>query len=183
MEERAGLKIRLYGDPVLRKKSRPIERITDSHRDILSKMARIMYEFQGIGLAAVQVGVKERMIIADIGGGLYKLINPKVVKKRGSQVTEEGCLSVPGVCIKVKRARKVLVEALDEKGKSLKIEAEDLLACVLQHEIDHLKGRLIVDYASFIDKLKIKRKLKELTKVSQNEKLPESETKSCKLQL
>jgi peptide deformylase len=177
------LKVRIYGDPVLRRKSSPVKELTQAHKDILSKMARLMYENQGIGLAAPQVGINEMMIVADIGNGLYKLINPKVLKRKGSQAIEEGCLSVPGVCIKVRRARKVLVEAQDENGQPLKIETEDLLACVLQHEIDHLKGRLIVDYASFLDKIKIKRKLGELKKKFKNEKLPESETKSCKLQL
>ncbi|MBI3991597.1 MAG: peptide deformylase [Candidatus Omnitrophica bacterium] len=96
---------------------------------------------------------------------------------------EEGCLSVPGVCIKVKRAAKVLVKAQDEDSKPITIDVEGLLACVLQHEIDHLNGKLIVDYASLIDKIKIKSKLVELKKRSQHERLPESETKSCKLQL
>jgi len=177
------LKIRIYGDPALRRKSAPVKQIKTSHREILGKMARLMYEFEGIGLAAPQVGINERMIIADIGDGLYKLINPRILKREGKQAIEEGCLSVPEICIKVKRAKKVLVEARDEYGKRIKIEAQDLLACVLQHEIDHLKGKLIVDYASFLDKIKIKKKLRELKKRFQDEKLPESEAKSCKLQL
>lgn len=177
------LRVRIYGDPVLRRKSSPVKEPAQAHRGILSKMARLMYENQGIGLAAPQVGINKMMIVVDIGEGLYKLVNPKVVKKAGSQAIEEGCLSVPGVCIKVKRAKKVLVEAQDEHGKPVKIESEDLLACVFQHEIDHLKGKLIVDYASFLDKIKIKRKLSQLKKKFKNEKLPESETKSCKLQL
>jgi peptide deformylase len=96
---------------------------------------------------------------------------------------EEGCLSVPGVCVKVKRSKKILVEAQDENAHPVVIEAEDLLACVFQHEIDHLRGRLIVDYASFLDKIKIKRKLQELKKRAKDEDLSESEIKSCKLQL
>lgn len=182
MKETA-LKVRIYGDPVLRRKSVPVNEPTQAHREILSSMARLMYENQGIGLAAPQVGINETMIVADIGSGLYKLINPRVVKKEGSQALEEGCLSVPGVCIKVRRASKVLIEAQDEFGKPIKIESEGLLACVFQHEIDHLRGRLIVDYASIIDKIKIKRKLDLLKKKFKDEKLPESETKSCKLQL
>ncbi len=142
-----------------------------------------MYENSGIGLAACQVGINASMIVVDIGRGLYKLINPRVIKREGSQVTEEGCLSVPGVCIGVKRARKIKLKAQDDFGKPLSIDAEDLLACVFQHEIDHLKGKLIVDYASFLDKLRIRKKLEELKKRSRDERLPESETKSCKLQL
>ncbi len=183
MEERAGLRIRLLGDPVLRKKSKQVSRITARHRDILSKMSRMMYDSGGIGLAAPQVGVSESMIVVDIGNGLYKLINPRIVKREGAKSREEGCLSVPGVCIKVKRANKVLVHAQDDEGKSIEIKAEDLLACVFQHEIDHLKGKLIVDHASFLDKIRIKKRVEEIKRQARNEKLPESETKSCKLQL
>jgi peptide deformylase len=177
------LKIKLFGDIALRKKAGPVKYIQQSHRDILNEMARLMQEGAGIGLAAPQVGINEQMIVANIGTGLYKLINPKIIKKYGRQVMEEGCLSIPGVCIKVKRAKKVLVAAQDEFAKPLTVEAEDLLACVLQHEIDHLYGRLIVDYASFFEKLKIKKKLKELKKRIKDEDLSESKTKSCKLQL
>ena len=181
--EKIALKIRLFGDPVLRKKAKPVRKIEQAHRDILSEMARLMLDSGGVGLAAPQVGVAESMIVADIGKGLYKLINPKILKKEGRQVLEEGCLSIPGVCIKVKRAKKVVVAAQDEFAKPLTIEAEDLLACVLQHEIDHLKGKMIPDYASFFEKLKIKRKLAELKKRLEDEGMPESETKSCQLQL
>jgi peptide deformylase len=177
------LKIRLFGDSALRKKARPVKEITQRHRDILAQMAKLMYEASGIGLASPQAGISEAMIVVDIGSGLYKLINPKIVKKEGSQVMEEGCLSVPGLCLKVKRARKVLIEAYDEFARVVTIEAQDLLACVFQHEIDHLRGRLIVDYASFFEKLKISGKLEELKKKVRDENLPESESKSCKLQL
>lgn len=179
-----GLRIRLFGDPELRRKARIVNQITQNHRDILSEMARLMYANSGIGLAAPQVGINETMIVADTGSGLYKLINPKIVKKEGYQVMEEGCLSIPGVCIKVKRAKKVWVEAQDENAKPFKIEAEDLLACIFQHEIEHLRGRLIVDYASFFERLKISKKLAELKKRSKkDEGLSESKTKSCQLQL
>lgn len=181
--ERAGLKIRLFGDPVLRRKSAPVKRITSEHHEILSKMARLMYEQSGVGLAASQVGINEAMIVADIGSGLYKLINPKIVKKEGWQTQEEGCLSIPGICIKVKRAKKILVEAQDESAKPITLEAGDLLASVFQHEIDHLRGRLIIDYASFFERLKIRKKLAELKERSKYGGLPEPKTKSCQLQL
>ena len=181
--EKTALRIRLFGEPALRKKTRSVKEITQERAQILSRMAQLMYESAGVGLAAPQVGINESMIVVDAGSGLYKLVNPRVVRKSGSQVLEEGCLSVPGVCIKVRRAKKILVRGLDEKSQSVSIEAEDLLACVFQHEIDHLKGRLIVDYATFLDKLKISKRLKELKKIAQNERLPESKAKSCKLQL
>lgn len=178
-----GLRIRILGDPVLRNKAKPVAKVTDRHRQILSAMAQLMYGNSGIGLAAPQVGVSEMMIVADIGSGLYKLVNPKIVQKSGSQSLEEGCLSVPGICVKVKRAKNVLVTALDDTGKSVEVEAQGLLACVLQHEIDHLKGKVIVDYANFLDKMRFGKKLEVLKKRYRDEKLPESETKSCKLQL
>jgi len=160
--EKTALKIRIFGDPVLRRKSLLVKEISARHRDILSQMAQLMYEGDGVGLAAPQAGINEMMIVADIGSGLYKLINPKIVEASGRQINQEGCLSVPGVCVKVKRAKKVRIKAQDEYGKPLDIEAEGLLACVFQHEFDHLRGRLIVDYASFLEKLKIGKSLKKL---------------------
>jgi peptide deformylase len=168
MEERAGLKIKLYPDPALRKKAYLVKEITSKAVDILSKMAQLMYENSGIGLAAPQVGINASMIVVDIGRGLYKLINPRIMKRGGLQVQKEGCLSIPGVCIKIKRAKKILVQAQDEFARPVTIEAEDLLACVFQHEIDHLRGRLIVDYASFFQRLKIKKKLEELKRALKN---------------
>jgi len=142
---------------VLRRKVMPVKEVSDRHRALLSEMARVMYDAKGIGLAAPQVGISESMIVVDTGTGLYKLVNVKVTKKEGRQCMEEGCLSVPGVGVKVKRAKKVMVEALDETGKAVCFPAEDLLACVFQHECDHLEGKLIVDYASLIGKIKIKK--------------------------
>jgi peptide deformylase len=156
------LKIKVVGDPVLRKKAKPVGKVTEEHRRLLSQMAKSMYEDSGIGLAAPQVGVSAQLIVVDIGEGLYKLVNPKIIKCRGKQSISEGCLSVPGVCIKVKRAKQIWLQAKDENGRDLEIEAKDLFACVLQHEIDHLKGKLIIDYASFLEKLRIKRKLAAL---------------------
>lgn len=167
------LEIRVFGDPVLRKKAKPVKKVTPGDREILSLMAQSMYEGGGIGLAAPQVGISSQLIVADIGQGLYKLVNPMVVKSSGKQAIQEGCLSVPGVCIKVKRARQVWVEALDENGDPVKLEAKDLLACVLQHEIDHLKGKLIIDYASLMEKLRIKKRLSVLRESN----------KTCKLKL
>ncbi len=155
------LKIRVIGDPVLRRKAKRVNKVDKRCQDILSRMAQSMYGYSGIGLAAPQVGIDESLIVVDVGTGLYKLINPKIINKQGLQSREEGCLSVPGTYLKVKRAKKVLVEALDHEAKPVSIEAEDLLACVFQHEIDHLNGKLIVDYANFLDKLRLKVKLKK----------------------
>ncbi|MBU4251561.1 MAG: peptide deformylase [Candidatus Omnitrophica bacterium] len=167
------LKIKVLGDSVLRKKAKLVGRITDEHRRVLSQMAKAMYDHSGIGLAAPQLGQSLQLIVVDIGEGLYKLVNPKIVKSHGRQSISEGCLSVPGVCIKVKRAKQVWVQAQDENSRFLEIAAKDLFACVLQHEIEHLKGKLIIDYASFLDKIRIKRKLALL----------KDKGKVCKLQL
>ncbi|MFA5089778.1 MAG: peptide deformylase [Candidatus Omnitrophota bacterium] len=178
------LKIKLFGNPALRKKSKPVKEITQEHRDILAQMARLLYADSGsIGLAAPQVGINKAMVIVDIGTGLYKLINPRIIRKEGQQVNNEGCLSLPGICIKVRRAKKVTVRAQDENGTVITIDAEDLLACVFQHEIDHLRGRLIVDYASLLEKVKIRKKLEGLKRKDKDEGMPESETKLCQLQL
>jgi peptide deformylase len=171
------LKIRVIGDSVLRKKAKKVSRVTGELSDFLSKMSRFMYDSKGIGLAAPQVGLGQRLIVVDIGTGLYKLVNPRIVKKSGSQSNEEGCLSCPGIYIMVRRAKNICVEALDENGKLQKIDAHDLLACAIQHEIDHLDGKLIVDYASLLKKIALKKKLANLA----NEKLLRSEDKHSKL--
>ncbi|MFH1440547.1 MAG: peptide deformylase [Candidatus Omnitrophota bacterium] len=150
-----GLRIRTIGESVLVNGVRQVEEVKDFHRKILSQMARLMYEVSGIGLAAPQVGLDEALIVVDIGTGLYKLVNPKIVKIEGAQSIEEGCLSVPGIGVKVKRAKKIIIEAQDEFGKNVVIEAEDLLACVFQHEIDHLNGRLIIDYLPSSERNKV----------------------------
>ncbi|MFA5157079.1 MAG: peptide deformylase [Candidatus Omnitrophota bacterium] len=156
------LKIRTLGDKVLKNGVQQVEKVTDNHRRLLSEMARLMYAVSGIGLAAPQVGITESLIVVDAGSGLYKLVNPRIVETRGQQVSEEGCLSVPEVGVRVKRAQSVVVEGLDENGKPVTIEAEGLLACVFQHEIDHLNGTLIVDHASLIDRIKYGKKIKEI---------------------
>jgi peptide deformylase len=181
MDETA-LKIRVFGNPVLRRKAKAVPEVTAAHAQVLSQMAQLMYDSGGVGLAAPQVGISQAMIVVDAGSGLYKLINPRILQRQGVQVLEEGCLSVPGVCLKIKRAKSIVLRAQDENGQTLKIEAQDLLACVFQHEIDHLRGRLIVDYASMAEKFKLKRRLLALKKRT-DEDLSEPKTKSCQLQL
>lgn len=156
------LRIRYYGDPCLRKKCKPLARVTDRDRMIFAQMQEIMRVCGGIGLAATQVGLDKQMLIVDVGEGLVALVNPKIEKKSGAEFWEEGCLSLPGVYVKVKRAKKVEVSGLDENGREIRITAYDLFACALQHEIDHLRGRLIIDYAGILEKMKLKKKLKML---------------------
>ena len=158
------LKIHVYGDKVLRKKSQPFKSIGSEERALVDKMAKIMYSNGGIGLAAPHVGVNKQLIIVDIGQGMFKIFNPKIKAKQGSVVMEEGCLSVPGITVKVKRAKRILLEGLNEYNKEIEFWAEDLFAVALQHEIDHLKGKLIVDYANFVKKLGIRKKFKQRKK-------------------
>lgn len=174
--EETELQIKIVGDPVLLKRAKQVSKVTSNHRALLSKMSRLMYSSSGVGLAAPQVGVSEALIVVDIGACLYKLVNPKITKKEGVQISEEGCLSVPGITMKIKRAKSVIVNALDDTGKPVIIEAENLLACVFQHEIDHLSGKLIIDYASWLDKIKIKNKLPEAVKTLKNERLRKQNT-------
>ncbi|MFA5143103.1 MAG: peptide deformylase [Candidatus Omnitrophota bacterium] len=151
--------IKKFPDPALRKKAAKVGKITPCEKDLLNEMARIMYLAQGVGLAASQVGVSKQLAVIDVGTGLIKLINPVIAKREGSEVLEEGCLSLPGVNVKVKRARMVIVNFLDEEGNARRLCADGLLARALQHEIDHLTGVLIIDYLNPIKKLLLKRKI------------------------
>ncbi|MFA5167353.1 MAG: peptide deformylase [Candidatus Omnitrophota bacterium] len=143
------LRIRQYPDPVLRRKCLSVAGATDKERKLFEQMLFIMRRFKGIGLAAPQVGISQSLIVADIGKGAIRLANPTLLKIQGSDEAEECCLSIPGARILVNRPAEVIVGGLNEKGKSVIIEAEGLLAKVLQHEMDHLEGRLIIDYLNF----------------------------------
>lgn len=139
--------IREEGDEILKKKSREIEKIDDRILELLDDMVETMHKYNGVGLAAVQVGVLKRAIVIDLydDKGPIKLINPVIVKEEGEQEVEEGCLSFPNKYAKMIRPAKVIVEALNEKGKKVKINAKELLAQALSHEIDHLNGIVFVD--------------------------------------
>lgn len=139
--------IREEGDEILKKKSREIEEIDDRILELLDDMVETMHKYNGVGLAAVQVGVLKRAIVIDLydDKGPIKLINPVIVKEEGEQEVEEGCLSFPNKYAKMIRPAKVIVEALDENGKKIKIRAKELLAQALCHEIDHLNGIVFVD--------------------------------------
>jgi peptide deformylase len=135
-------------DPVLRQKAIPVEKINAGVLRVLDNMKDTLYAADGIGLAAPQIGISKRMIVVDLGDNLMELINPEIVQQEGVQNGTEGCLSVPGIIGWVDRAQKVTVRFLDREGQDQEIEAEDLLARCLQHEIDHLNGILFIDKAS-----------------------------------
>jgi len=142
------LEILTNQNPVLRKISKPVAKVTKEIKELVANMEKTMNAAPGVGLAAPQVGELLRIIVADIGEGLHVLINPKVIRKSGTQTLVEGCLSLPGIEAPIERANKVLVKAMDLKGKRIEVEASDLLATVFQHEIDHLDGKLFVDRVS-----------------------------------
>lgn len=146
------LPIRKEGDPVLRQKAAPVHKVTKRIVKLLQDMEETMYAADGIGLAAPQVGVSERLIVVDVGDGPIHLVNPVLLSAEGSVVDVEGCLSIPGVIGYVERAQRVVVEGLDIRGKRRRVAAEDLLARALQHEIDHLDGILFIDKATGITK-------------------------------
>lgn len=139
-------RIRKYGEPILRQKCRRVLRLASRENRVLSQMAATMYKVQGVGLAAPQIGLDEQLFVVDVGAGLIKLANPLILLKDGESVVEEGCLSVPHTMVKVRRASRVMVEGWNENEEEVRIEAEGLLARVIQHEIDHLRGILIIDY-------------------------------------
>lgn len=137
--------IRKEGDPILRKKSRAVEKIDDRIGILLDDMGETLKLAEGVGLAAPQVGVLKRVIIVDVGEGPIELINPEIVDTEGSKVEEEGCLSIPGKSGKVRRPFRVMVKGLDRTGRDIEVEGEGLLARALCHEVDHLDGILFVD--------------------------------------
>ncbi|MBX5435914.1 MAG: peptide deformylase [Alicyclobacillaceae bacterium] len=138
--------IRTGNDPVLRQISKPVQAITPAIEKLLDDMADTMYHAEGVGLAAVQIGVLKRVIVMDVGDGLIELINPEITEKSGSQVDSEGCLSLPGIRGPVERALHVVVRGLNRKGEPVEIRASELLARCVQHEVDHLNGILFIDY-------------------------------------
>ena len=129
----------------LRKKSREVEKIDERIITLLDDMAETMYDSNGVGLAAPQVGVLKRVVVIDVGDGLIELINPVITYKKGEQINAEGCLSVPGKSGTVARPEKVKVRALNRHGEEINIDADGLLAIALCHEIDHLSGTLYID--------------------------------------
>ncbi len=163
------LPVRIYGDETLRKISEPIDDITDEIRQFIDDLIKTMYEKDGVGLAAPQVGRSLRLFIVDpywFREGNEKkpfvFINPEFVEFEGTQTNEEGCLSLPGIFEKVNRAEGVIINALNEKGEEIQIETNGLFSRALQHENDHLDGILFVDKVPKMRKIFIKKKLRDL---------------------
>lgn len=140
--------IRQEGDEILKKKSRPVEVIDDKVRELVKDMIETMHKYDGVGLAAVQVGILKQILVIDTyeeGSPVHVLINPEIIKTKGLREVEEGCLSFPNKFAKVKRPEEVIVRALDENGKKIEIKAKGLLAQAICHEIDHLNGEVFID--------------------------------------
>jgi peptide deformylase len=155
------LKILEFPDPRLRTKATPVETVDDDLRRLVDDMFETMYAAPGIGLAATQVDVHKRVLVLDISEAKdepYCFINPEILERNGVTFGEEGCLSVPGITDSVERAEEITVRALDRHGESVEFRAADLLAVCIQHEIDHLDGKLFVDYLSELKRQRIKKK-------------------------
>lgn len=145
--------VRLYGDPVLREKARPVARVDDAVRELIADMRETMHAYHGVGLAGNQVGVLQRVLVVEVPledetRARYALVNPVLDQRSGAEDDEEGCLSIPGIYEDVRRARRVRVRALDESGAPMEFVAEGFLARAFQHEVDHLDGVLFVDRLS-----------------------------------
>ncbi len=163
----AKLNILEYPDPRLRTKAKPINHFGPEIQQHIDDMFETMYAAPGIGLAATQVDIHQQLIVMDVSednNSPLVLINPEVISKSGVEVMEEGCLSFPGVYAKVERAQQITIEALDREGKKFTLEADELLAVCIQHEMDHLAGKLFVDYLSSLKKNRIRKKLQKLKK-------------------
>jgi peptide deformylase len=163
------LPILRYPDARLHTRAAPVAVVDDSIRQLVSDMAETMYEAPGIGLAATQVNVHQRVIVIDVSednSALLALINPEIIERDGEQTGEEGCLSVPGIYEKVTRAEHVRVRALNERGERFELDAHGLLAVCIQHEIDHLDGKVFVEYLSSLKVNLIKRKLAKKARIT-----------------
>jgi len=157
-----------YPDSILRNKSKLVENIDGEIIALAEDMAETMYLSRGIGLAAPQVGKSCCLIVTDIGEGLVELYNPKIISVEGLASFNEGCLSVPEIMLEIQRAENIVVEGINRDGKKITLEAKDLMARVLQHEIDHLNGTLIIDKVSKIQRHLISGKLKKLRREHSN---------------
>jgi peptide deformylase len=158
------LQILHYPDERLHRIAEPVTRVDDTIRRLIDDMAETMYAAPGIGLAATQVDVHKRVIVIDISethDSLLALINPTLVRAQGQAEHEEGCLSVPGIYDKVTRAERITITALDRDGRPFTLDAEGLLAVCIQHEMDHLQGRVFVEYLSRLKQNRIRQKLKK----------------------
>jgi len=161
------LNILHFPDERLRTVAKPVAKVTDKHRTLITNMLETMYDAPGIGLAATQINVHERILVVDISEEKNEpivLINPEILEKDGDQEFDEGCLSVPGIYETVHRAENIRVSALNKDGESFEMDAHGLLAVCIQHEMDHLEGKLFVDYLSQLKKQRIRKKLEKQQK-------------------
>ena len=160
------LNILRYPDPRLHKVAKPVTEFDERLHKLVADMAETMYEAPGVGLAATQIDVHERLVVIDVTetkDALQVFINPEIVwSSNEKKLSEEGCLSVPGIYDNVERAEKVRVRALNEKGETFEMDCEGLLAVCIQHEMDHLMGRVFVEYLSPLKQTRIKSKMKKL---------------------
>ena len=153
-----------FPDPRLRNKAKPVAVVDDAIRQLVDDMFETMYQAPGIGLAATQVNVAKQVLVIDLSEEKNQplcLINPEILEKDGEEQMEEGCLSVPGVYESVTRSAHIRIRALDREGKPFELEADDLLAVCIQHEMDHLDGKLFVDYLSSLKRQRIRKKLEK----------------------
>jgi peptide deformylase len=159
------LPILKYPDPRLHKVAKPVEQVDDRIRQLVRDMAETMYAAPGVGLAATQVDVHERVVVIDVsenGDDLHALINPEIIwKSEETQTYEEGCLSVPEIYGEVERSANIRVRALNEHGKTVEFDAEGLLAVCVQHELDHLQGKVFVEYLSMLKQNRIRTRLRK----------------------
>ena len=158
------LDILRFPDKRLRTKAEPVAEVTDGIREFLDDMLETMYDAPGIGLAATQVNVHQQIVVIDISENKdqpYCFINPVITHTDGEEVSEEGCLSVPEYYAEVPRAESITVEALDRDGKQIVLDADGLLAVCIQHELDHLKGKLFVDYLSPLKQKRLQKKMEK----------------------
>jgi peptide deformylase len=168
----AKLRILEFPDPRLRKKAAAVEVVDDAMRQLIDDMFETMYDAPGIGLAATQVDVHQRLLVADVSvdkDNPWVLINPVILEQDGVEVSEEGCLSVPGYYEEVQRAEHIRVRYLDRHGKEVESEFEGLLAVCVQHEMDHLDGKLFVDYLSEAKRQRIRKRLEKDRRQKQSE--------------
>lgn len=159
------LEILHYPDPRLRQKAEPVGEVNDDIRTTVDNMFETMYTAPGIGLAAVQVNILKQIIVIDLSEDKNQplcLINPEIIERHGEEKIEEGCLSVPGIFESVKRAKSITVHFLDREGQSVQREIEGLLAVCIQHEMDHLEGKLFVDYLSEMKRNRIRKKMEKM---------------------
>ncbi len=160
------LQILHYPDNRLRTKAKTVQKVTNKHQILIDDMLETMYNAPGIGLAATQVNVHEKILVIDLSEEKNQplvLINPEIIEKEGVEVLEEGCLSVPETYAPVERAQWIRFKALDKEGKPFEMEADELLSVCVQHEIDHLNGKLFVDYLSKLKQNRIRKKIEKLT--------------------